>query len=143
MAADPATTSTGAHVTFANDLDKETNLQQTIEVPSETLDNLFATIISPNDGVLLKLDLQGFEMYALKGGTKVLQHIDAVLVEVSFFAQAYEPPIAELVRFFDECRFDLHDIAALAARRRDNRAHQGDFLFVNRSSGLSKDNLWG
>jgi hypothetical protein len=54
MAADPATTSTGAHITFANDLDTETNLQQTIEVPSETLDNLFATIVRPNDGVLLR-----------------------------------------------------------------------------------------
>jgi FkbM family methyltransferase len=143
IAADPATTSTDAHITFANDLDTETNLQQTIEVPSGTIDNLFATIVRPNDGVLLKLDLQGFELHALKGGTKLLQNIDAVLMEVSFFAQAYEPPIAQLVRFFDDRGFDLHDIAALAARRRDNRAHQGEFLIVNRSSGLSEDNRWG
>jgi FkbM family methyltransferase len=71
MAADPATTSTDVHITFANDLDTDTNLQQTIEVPSETIDNLFATIVRPNDGVLLKLDLQGFELHALKGGTKL------------------------------------------------------------------------
>jgi hypothetical protein len=46
-------------------------------------------------------------------------------------------------RFFDDRGFDLHDIAALAARRRDNRAHQGEFLIVNRSSGLSENNRWG
>lgn len=62
--------------------------------------------------------------------------------EVSFFAQAYEPSIEALVRFLDERGFALYDIAALAARRRDNRAHQGDLLFVRRDSPLMADTAW-
>jgi hypothetical protein len=34
------------------------------------------------------------------------------------------------------------DIATLGARRLDNRAHQGDFLFVRRDSPLMADTAW-
>ena len=34
------------------------------------------------------------------------------------------------------------DIATLGARRRDNRTHQGDFLFVRRDSPLMADRAW-
>lgn len=143
MAADPATTSTGAHVVLAPPDGSDAARSNVIEVPVARLDALFGEIIGTADNTFLKLDLQGFELQALKGGTAISPKIEAALVEVSFFAQAYEPPIAALVRFFDEHGFDLHDIAAIAARRRDNRAHQGDFLFVNRSSALAKDTRWG
>jgi hypothetical protein len=65
-----------------------------------------------------------------------------VLTEVSFYAQAYEPTIAELVSFLDQNGFELHDVAALTARQRDNRLHQGDFLFVRKDSALAGDKRW-
>lgn len=72
----------------------------------------------------------------------MLTKIDAVLAEVSFYAQAYEPPIESLVSFFDQHGFVLHDIAALTGRRRDNRAHQADFLFVKQDSLIASDTAW-
>jgi FkbM family methyltransferase len=92
--------------------------------------------------VLLKLDLQGFELHALRGAIETLRNIDVILTEVSFYAQAYEPSIAELVQFFDAHNFELYDIAAIAGRSRDNRAHQGDFIFAKKGSQLVSDRRW-
>ena len=95
------------------------------------------------DRCLLKLDLQGWELEALKGTKGILDRIEVILTEVSFFVQAYEPSIEELVYFLNEQGFALYDIAALGARPRDNRAHQGDFVFVRRDSPLMADTAWG
>jgi FkbM family methyltransferase len=127
--------STGAHVADAED-------GPTIEVPTRTLDQLFATPgLLPRP--LLKLDLQGFEMHALRGGKAVLPRIEVILTEVSFFRQAYEPSISDLVNFLDERGFEFYDVASLSARARDNRLHQGDFVFVRRGSDLLADAAWG
>ena len=113
-----------------------------VSIPARTLDGLFADVISRNSRVLLKLDLQGYELHALRGATNVLPHIEAVLTEVSFFAQAYEPSIAELLAFLNDAGFELYDVAALAGRTRDNRLRQGDFVFVRKGSELLKDCHW-
>jgi hypothetical protein len=46
-------------------------------------------------------------------------------------------PVITLVHLLE-----MEDSAALAARGCDNLTRQGEFLFVNRSSELSKDNRW-
>ena len=114
----------------------------TVPVPTSTLDQLFEGRIGPNDRAFLKLDLQGYELAALSGGEAVLKSIEVVLTEVSFFAQTYEPSIATLIRFFDNKKFDLFDIASLSGRTRDNRLKQGDFIFVRRGSPLLLDTRW-
>lgn len=115
---------------------------ETVSVPARTLDGLFADVVSRDSRALLKLDLQGYELHALRGATNVLPHIEAVLTEVSFFAQAYEPSIAELLAFLNDAGFELYDVAALAGRTRDNRLRQGDFVFVRKGSELLKDGHW-
>jgi FkbM family methyltransferase len=139
LAIDPAGVTTGAHVRPDA---KPPSDGECARVPVARLDTLFAAEIASEDRCLLKLDLQGWELEALKGAGRILDRVEVVLSEVSFFAQAYEPPIGELIRFFVERDFALYDIAALAARRRDNRAHQGDFLFVRRDSPLMTDTAW-
>jgi Methyltransferase FkbM domain len=90
----------------------------------------------------LKLDLQGYELQALHGAGSALDHVDAVLTEASFYAQSYEPSIAELISFFNDRGFDLHDIGAVAGRARDGRARQADLLFVRRGARLAMDRSW-
>ena len=124
---------TGAHIT--------SDTENAIAVEATTLDALFGSV-TQDDRPLLKLDLQGYELHALRGGTTFLRSVEAILTEVSFFAQAYEPPIAALVSFLDERGFQLYDIASLAGRTRDNRLHQGDFLFVRAGSQLLEDSRW-
>lgn len=138
LAIDPAAVTTGAHVART-----EASSGFTVSVPVITLDNVFENTLGSEDRAVLKLDLQGWELEALLGAHAILPRVEVVLIEVSFFTQDYEPPIATLVRFFDEADFDLHDIASLGARCRDNRAHQADFLFVNRRSPLAADKAWG
>jgi len=129
------TPSTGAHMV----LEPGPN---SIEVAKITLDNLLENRLTREDRALLKLDLQGFELYALRGAGVALQSVEVVLTEVSFFAQAYEPSISQLIGFLDQSGFELYDVAALTARQRDNRLHQGDFVFVRKDSPLAADRQW-
>jgi FkbM family methyltransferase len=126
---------TGAHVATAPG-------PETVRVRAETIDGLLSSSIAEADRCLLKLDLQGYELRALKGALQSLARIEVILTEVSFFAQSYEPAVVELLAFLDGQGFILDDIAALAARRRDNRARQGDFIFVKRTSALAADKEW-
>ena len=138
MAFDPEVPSTGAYVAKPEDTAQSPGFHT---VPVETLDSILlgATV---EDRVLLKLDLQGWELEALCGARRVLPVVEVILTEVSFFAQAYEPPIAALVGFLADQGFVLDDIASLIARRRDNRAHQADFVFIRADSPLNSDKAW-
>jgi FkbM family methyltransferase len=130
--------STGAHVLAEN----ETSAQ-TISVRSASLDMLTRDARAKGDGRwFIKLDLQGYELNALKGARETLAMADVVLSEVSFYAHADEPPIAEIVAFLAAEGFDLYDIASVFGRPRDNRPRQGDFIFVRRTCALAADNAW-
>jgi FkbM family methyltransferase len=78
-----------------------------IDVPVIRLDDLLAgrTLEGP---VLLKLDLQGFELEALKGAPEFLTRCDYVLAETVFDA-AYEgePLFQELQTYLGESGFDF------------------------------------
>ncbi|NBB23587.1 FkbM family methyltransferase [Porphyrobacter sp. SLTP] len=137
IASDAALTSTGAHVV----LDGEPSTP-TIEVPCVTLDRLFADVCSQGDRSLLKLDLQGFELHALRGASALLESFEVILTEVSFYAQAYEPSISDIVALLAAKGFELYDIATLYARPRDDRPRQGDFIFVRTGSSLASDKAW-
>lgn len=108
-----------------------------IAVAANTIDALFANRITGAMRGLLKLDLQGQELAALRGGIKALQSIEAVLLEVMFLPVG--PPFHALVEFFDDHGFELYDVGSLAGRRRDNRLSGGDLIFARRDSGLMKD----
>lgn len=139
LAIDPAGVTTGAHVLP----DREHAPDGGVRVPVARLDTLLAAEIVSDDRCLLKLDLQGWELEALKGASGILDRIEVILCEASFNAQAYEPSIEAVLHFLEERDFALHDIAALAARRRDNRTRQADFLFIRRNSRLMADTAWG
>lgn len=125
--------STGAHITSVR--------ENAVSVVAATLDVLFGSVTAA-DRPLLKLDLQGYELHALQGGAKFLRSVEAILTEVSFYAQAYEPSIATLVSFLNDSGFRLYDIASLNGRTRDNRLRQGDFIFVRAGSQLLQDGRW-
>jgi FkbM family methyltransferase len=130
--------STGAYIVPAADMTAADTL-----VDASTLDQLFGSEFSRHDRVFLKLDLQGYELFALRGGVHMLKVVEVLLTEVSFFAQAYEPSILELIDFLDKNGFDLFDVAALSARARDNRLKHADLVFIKRGSSLAVDTRWG
>lgn len=134
---EPGQVTTGAHVAASG------ASKTSVRVPVVTLDGLFQAKLRMDDRSLLKLDLQGWELEAIRGAVGVLPHIEVILIEVSFYAQAYEPPISKVVRILDEMGFELQDVASLFGRPRDNRARQADFVFINRSSRLLDHTAWG
>jgi FkbM family methyltransferase len=128
---------TGAHIATAGTPDGPR-----VRVRQSRLDALLNDRLNVADRAFLKLDLQGWELHALRGADACLARIEVIQVEVSFFVQIVEPTIERLIRFLDDHGYSLYDIAAIGARMRDNRAHQADFVFVRRGSALLLDSAW-
>ncbi len=126
---------TGARVLSEND-------SGTVSVPANTLDTLFAHRFTASDRVCLKMDLQGHELPALRGGPKLLQSTEVILTETAFFNQDNAPTLADLMAFLKISGFQLYDVASLSGRPRDNRLVEGDVVFVRDDSPLLQDRSW-
>lgn len=127
--------STGAYI-------HESASDVTTMVNAATLDSLFGGKIYSSNRVLLKLDLQGYELHALRGAAEILPQVEVIISEVSFFSQTYEPSILDLIQFLGGFGFVLYDVASISGRSRDNRARQGDFVFLSLNSALFQDTNW-
>ncbi len=113
-----------------------------IEAEGTTLDLLFGARFTLADRVLLKLDLQGHEMLALKGAARFLASVELAIVESWLFPSRGAPDMREMIDFFARQDFDLFDIAGLAGRPRDGRLRQADLVFVRRRTPLWLDQTW-
>lgn len=83
----------------------ELRQQEALSVPVARLDTLLAdeTLAGP---VLLKLDLQGYELEALRGAPKTLAKTDYVLLETAFKPVYQDEPLfSELYAFMQEQGF--------------------------------------
>lgn len=129
---------TGVHVLSAGEVDVE------LECDATTLDELFAGRLGLADRALLKLDLEGHELPALRGALSVLQHVEVVLVE----AQTYEasgnglPVFRDVFDLLSAQGFELYDFASLTGRPRDMRLRMLDAVFVRADSALAADRSW-
>lgn len=107
-----------------------------------TLDRIFETTGLPMPD-FIKLDLQGAEVEALKGGTRCLQNAQAVLLELSLMPfQKGQPIFAEVIAFMNDRGFVLYDIPALWHRKLDGALGQGDFFFLRADHPLRRDPRW-
>lgn len=116
--------------------------QRAVDVEATTLDDLFSATFKPSDRPLLKLDLQGHEMQALEGASRMLKSVEVVLVEVPFYGEVGQPTVPDIIGFFRRSGFDLFDVASLSGRPRDDRLREGDFVFVRQGSPISADAAW-
>ena len=67
----------------ARDRFKQTVRQKQVKVPVTTLDKEFPNGVKSDGGVLLKLDVQGYEDRVLRGSTSLLRDITVAIIEVS------------------------------------------------------------
>ena len=113
-----------------------------VDAPATTLDALFASHVQSSDRTLLKLDIEGHEIEALRGASELLRHVEVVVAEVRFFDvnDSGRPTFSEVSLFLEHRGFQLFDIASLSSRRRDQRLWLGDAVFIRRGSHLGKDN---
>jgi len=100
--------------------------KRTIDVQQVRLDN---TLDSEID--ILKLDLQGYELEALKGSEKLLSRIKIITTEIEFVS-LYEaqPLFGEIDIFLRENGFDLFNLYELFTHP-DGQLTAGDAVYLN------------
>jgi FkbM family methyltransferase len=108
-----------------------------LKLPMTTLDDLVAE--KANETVLLKLDVQGYELEVLRGATQVLSKAEVVILECSLIQYNDDAPLfAEVVAFMNDRGFVTYDFCGQAWRSPDGALFQVDLVFVKESSRLRK-----
>lgn len=100
-----------------------------------TLDEIAAELPHNGAGAYLKLDLQGYELEALKGAQRLLSGLAAVELELSF-VELYEgaPAVGEVMEHLGDRGFECVGMFPGFTDSR-GRALQSDAVFERRSSG--------
>jgi FkbM family methyltransferase len=100
-----------------------------IRVPVTTLDT-WATGRDLSRPLLLKLDLEGNELAALRGATLLLKQVDYVLAEINFvLLRQGQPSFHEIEKFLAERSFEVMDVYPGHQDRRTGRSIWADVLF--------------
>jgi FkbM family methyltransferase len=112
--------------------------KKAVHLPMQTLDQFLAS--RPYElPVLLKLDVQGFELEVLRGGLKTLAAAEVVILETSLLPYNEGAPLfPEVVGFMAEAGFAVYDFCGQFRRETDQTLFQTDVVFVRNASELRK-----
>jgi FkbM family methyltransferase len=89
--------------------------------------------------VVLKLDVQGFELEVLKGAEKLLDHVDIICMEVSFLNYNDGAPLAhEVIQKMHELNYCIYDIPSFTRKDNDYALVQSDIIFLKSDGELRK-----
>jgi FkbM family methyltransferase len=107
-----------------------------------TLDELIASEEFPQPG-LIKLDVQGYELEVLRGGSQALAGAEVVLMEVNLLP-IYEgaPLLHETIAFMTDGGFRAYDFCSAMRRPLDDALFQTDMLFVRHDSPIIASKRW-
>jgi FkbM family methyltransferase len=112
------------------------------KVPIVTIDSLFADSTVPRPD-LVKLDIQGFELEALKGAGTLFGHTELFILEVSLFRfMPGQPMLSEVVRFMEERGYQAYDFPGSLRRPKDGALGQIDIAFARDGGLLRASNAW-
>ncbi|MFK7955029.1 MAG: FkbM family methyltransferase [Lysobacterales bacterium] len=110
------------------------------QVATERLENLLGNLaFTPN---LLKLDLQGAELKALRGAEAVLEQFEVVICEMSLIPIGGVPEFCEVSDWLQARNYRLYDFLPAYYRPLDHALWQADAFFVRRNSALVKSTQW-
>jgi FkbM family methyltransferase len=111
--------------------------REKVTVQVKTLDQICASLgMSPS---LVKLDLQGYELEALRGARVLLTNTEVFIIEFGCL-QAYIERATpnDLIQLMYENDYCLYDIVDLIYRPYDGALTGGDFFFVKNTSPLKQ-----
>ena len=106
---------------------KMVEISDTIDVPQDRLDNLFDEEVD-----VIKLDLQGYELEALKGSTSLLNRVKLILTEVEFIPLYKDQVLfSDIDAFLRQQGFMLHNLYDLHTHS-DGQLSSGDAIYLNK-----------
>jgi len=115
--------------------------ENTVNVEVDTIDNVLTEYSRHAD--LVKLDLQGAELKALRGATETLKTAEMFIVEFgcleAYIDRATPQQLMEIFYGNDYC---LYDIVDCHYRPYDGAMTGGDFFFIKNDSPLRKYKGW-
>jgi len=111
-----------------------------VKVPVMTCDEILGEVapsLEQPARLLLKIDVQGYELEVLRGAVRALDSTDVLLVEVSV-QRIYEgnPLAHEVIAHLGALGFCIYDIASYVQRPHDKALTQVDLVFVRQTSPL-------
>jgi FkbM family methyltransferase len=106
-----------------------------VEIEVARMDDVFRSMILEPE-ILIKLDVQGYELSTLKGGAITLAKAALVVVEVCFFRRLYQnqPLFDDIYRALFEMGFSYRGNAEQMARKGDGRIVEADAIFERRDT---------
>jgi Methyltransferase FkbM domain len=113
-------------------------------VPIVTLDGLIDAGKMPVPE-FAKFDVQGFELEALQGATKLLSQTEVFILEVSlfrFWQNGMQPIFHEVVNFMTDHGYLVYDFPGFLRRPYDGALAQVDVCFVKQDSALNQSQRW-
>ena len=112
-------------------------------LPMTTLDEVIADVALEGP-TLLKVDVQGYELEVLRGGSQTLDRSEVVLLEVSLLEYNQGAPLMpEVIAFMDAAGFVPYDVCGQLRRDTDAALFQIDIIFVRPDSPLrAKKPFW-
>jgi FkbM family methyltransferase len=116
-------------------------LDELRQVPVTTLDRLVAERGLPGP-YLLKLDIEGHELHALRGAQTVLQDTEVVVMEIGTWAEDHRrgrPSMMDLFRFMEDHGFVFYEFAEPAFRPIDGALYMFDAVFAKADSVLRRE----
>jgi FkbM family methyltransferase len=115
----------------------QTRITHKERVKITTIDSFVAKEKISAQKIFLKLDIQGYELEALKGALKTLPNITLIQVELSF-TRLYEgaPLFSEVVSFLENQNFEIFTIIPGFRDPNTGRMLQADGIFLNKSANI-------
>ncbi len=108
--------------------------KEQVSYPMRRLDNIETGLQGP---LLLKLDVQGYELEVLAGASNTLITTEVILAEIALLEyNAGAPLMAEVIAFLSERGFVPFDFGDVMRRYDDRAMFQCDMLFVRHDSEL-------
>lgn len=117
--------------------------RERVELPVQRLDDLEGVRALPSP-LLLKLDVQGYELEVLAGAAETLARTEVILSEVSLLEYNKGSPLMhEVIAWLAERGFLPYDICGGLRRSSDRALFQTDLIFARSDSALrAKRKFW-